>query len=80
MKRIDKVVKKKKWNLAIKYIKDQAQYNICGGRLVGSRQGLPKCPCTRPPACRAFMDDVMVMTLSFQGTKGILSALEKMAT
>lgn len=35
---------------------------------------------TRHPACRAFMDDVTVMTPSIQGTQWILSALDKMAT
>lgn len=35
---------------------------------------------TRHPACRAFMDDVTVMTPSIQGTQWILSALEKTAT
>ena len=35
---------------------------------------------TRHPSCRAFMDDVTVMTPSIQGTRWILSALEKMAT
>lgn len=34
----------------------------------------------RHPACRAFMDDVTIMTPSIQGTQWILSALEKMAT
>ncbi len=32
---------------------------------------------TRHPACRAFMDDVTVMTPSIQGTQWILSALER---
>lgn len=35
---------------------------------------------TRHPSCRAFMDDVTVMTPSMQGTRWILSSLEKMAT
>ena len=35
---------------------------------------------TRHPACRAFMDDITVMTPSIQGTRWILSSLEKMAT
>lgn len=34
----------------------------------------------RHSACQAFMDDVMVMTPSIQGTEWILSAMEKMAT
>ena len=35
---------------------------------------------TRHPACRAFMDNVTVMTPCIQGTQWILSALEKRAT
>lgn len=34
----------------------------------------------RHPACRAFMDDITVMTPSIQGTRWVLSSLEKMAT
>lgn len=34
----------------------------------------------RHPACRAFVDDVTVMTPSIQGTQWILNALEKTAT
>lgn len=35
---------------------------------------------TRLPECRAFMDDITVMTPSVVGTKWILRALEKMAS
>lgn len=35
---------------------------------------------TRHPTCRAFMDDVTLMTPSIQGTQWILNALEKIAT
>ncbi|XP_077352497.1 uncharacterized protein prkg2l isoform X1 [Festucalex cinctus] len=35
---------------------------------------------TRHPACRAFMDDITVMTPFILGTRWVLSALEKMAT
>lgn len=35
---------------------------------------------TRHPSCRAFTDDVMVMTPSIQGTRWILGSLEKMAS
>lgn len=35
---------------------------------------------TRHPACRAFMDDVTVMTPSIHGTQWILDALDKMAS
>lgn len=35
---------------------------------------------TRHPACRAFMDDITVMTPSIVGTRWVLSSLEKMAT
>ena len=34
---------------------------------------------TRHPPCRAFMDDITVMTSSITGTRWILTALEKMA-